>query len=133
MVLNLKKLIRLISKWIRFDLNRIELTYLLNESIFLNSKPLIRIESNKWILTHIATRSIRVWLGCGGLVGLAMGWDEMGFTNPSSIPYMQMRWKNVSIPSLYFFWDKNMFQSYPKRDEIMRDPIPIEKIFILNR
>ena len=59
-----------------------------------------------------------------------MGRDGMRFTNPNPnpnpIPYMQMEWKNVPVPFLYLFWDKNMSQSRPKRDEIMWDPIPKE-------
>ena len=70
---------------------------------------------------------------CHLSLGLAMGRDGMRFINPSPIPYMQMGWKNVSILSLYFFWDKNMSQSRPKRDGILQNPIPIGKISIFNR
>ena len=66
-------------------------------------------------------------------VELAMRRDEMRFTNPSPVSYMKVGWKNVPVPSLYFFCDKNISQSCPKRNGILRDPIPIGKNFILNR
>ena len=66
-------------------------------------------------------------------LGLAMGRDGTRFTNPNPVSYMQVGWKNILIPSLYFFWDKNMSQSLPKRDGILQDPIPIWKIYILNQ
>ena len=53
-------------------------------------------------------------------VGNGTGWDEIYQSQSRPVPYMQVGWKNVQVPSLYFFWDKNMSQFRPKRDGILQ-------------